>query len=484
MAPQTAAHPLDLLFHPRSIAYVGVSRNPGRAQGPNFLYGLTKRGFHERKPLYLVNPNATEIEGIRCYPSLAATPDPVDHVICSVPARFAMDVVEQAAAKHVRSIHFFTAGFEESGDPRQATLERALVARAVDAGIRVVGPNCLGIYVPSERISFAPDFPEESGDVFIVSQSGGNALELVQGLGARGVFCSGAVSFGNGRDVAAPELLDYAAQDPATQVVVAYLEGAGTGRALLEALRRCARVKPTLVLKGGMSAGGAAAASSHTASLAGSAQIFEALCRQVGAMRADTIEEALDLVVAVRTSLRGVRGSRAIMLASGGGYSVLSADAVARHGMTLPALSPKTQAALRAHVPAAGNSVRNPIDASFLDDREGAWPDIIDIVGRAGRAGEADVVLLTSALGSPAGEHGEPTQRDGEMVARIERMQRGGVPMVCVERGWNSQPSSRQVQRLAQEHGIAILPSMARAARTVELLLRWRAQREGLPAIL
>jgi acyl-CoA synthetase (NDP forming) len=479
-----AKHPLDVLFHPRSIAFVGVSRTPGRAQGPNFLYGLTKRGFHERKPLYLVNPNASEIEGIRCYPSLADCPAPVDHVICSVPSRLALDLVDQAARKHVRSIHFFTAGFEESGDADQAALERELIARARAAGIRVVGPNCLGLYVPAERISFSPDFPEQSGDVFVISQSGGNALELVSGLGARGVFCSGAVSFGNGRDVAAPELFDYAAQDPSTRVVVAYLEGAGTGRALLEALRRCALVKPTIVLKGGVSEGGAAAAASHTASLAGSAQIFESLCRQVGAMRAESLEEALDLVTGVRTALRGVRGPRAIMLASGGGFSVLAADAVARHGVTLPALSARTQARLRAYVPAAGNSVRNPIDASFLDDREGAWPEIIDIVGQAGRSGESDVVLLTSTLGSPAGKDGEPTDRDREMVARIERVQRrGGVPMVCVERGWNSAPTSRQVQRLAQEHGIAVLPSMERAARTVELLLRWRAQREGLPSI-
>jgi acyl-CoA synthetase (NDP forming) len=161
---------------------------------------------------------------------------------------------------------------------------------------------------------------------------------------------------------------------------------------------------------------------------------------------------------------------------------------VARVGVTLPALSARTQNALRKYVPAAGNSVRNPIDASFLDDREGAWPDIIDIidiVGLAGRAGESDVVLLTSTLGSPAGKNGEPTDRDREMVARIQRHQRrDGVPMVCVERGWNATASSRQVQRLAQDHGIAVLPSMERAARTVGLILRWRAQREGLPAIL
>ena len=144
----TSQHPLEPIFHPRSIAIVGVPREVSAPRGGGFLRALQEQGFDTEKPLYLVNPNAEEIGGLPCYPSLLETPGPVDHVISSVPARAVEGLIEQSIEKGVRSIHFFTAGFAEIGDPELARLQDQLMARAIDAGIRVIGPNCMGLYIP------------------------------------------------------------------------------------------------------------------------------------------------------------------------------------------------------------------------------------------------------------------------------------------------------------------------------------------------
>jgi acyl-CoA synthetase (NDP forming) len=223
----------------------------------------------------------------------------------------------------------------------------------------------MGLYVPEERISFGMHFPSESGNVMVISQSGGHAGSIVGGLAPRGLRFSKVVSFGNGSDIGAPELFEYALSDPDTAVVLAYIEGVGAGRPFFEAVKRCAAVKPTIILKGGFTAAGARAANSHTGSLAGSAAVFDALCRQTGALRVDSLEELYDMAVAVTTSVRDIRGMRAILTGGGGGASVLAADAIARHGIDLPDLPAETREALREWVPVAGNSVHNPVDAGL-----------------------------------------------------------------------------------------------------------------------
>ena len=185
------------------------------------------------------------------------------------------------------------------------------------------------------------------------------------GLAARGVRFSKGVSYGNGADLRAHDFLDYAASDPETQIVVAYIEGVRDGRRFLAALRRCAERKPTIVLKGGHTAAGARAADSHTASLAGSIEVFDAVCRQAGAIRAATMAELQDLVIALTTRLRDVRGRGVALIGIGGGFAVLSSDAIAQAGLDVPPLPGEVQAQLRSFIPVAGTSVRNPVDASL-----------------------------------------------------------------------------------------------------------------------
>jgi acyl-CoA synthetase (NDP forming) len=489
-------HPLDPVFDPRAVALVGISSS-ARGRGAEFLHALLDQRFQERRPLYLVNPRASEIQGLRCYPTLADTPGPVDHVISLIPRDGARGLVEQCIAKGVRSLHFFTAGFSESGEDGMAEAERELAALARAGGVRVLGPNCMGLYVPAARLAFSVGLPREPGDVMGISQSGAHAGDIVQGIGDRGARFSKVVSFGNGSDIAAAELFDYAAADAQTALVVAYLEGTGDGRGLFAALRRCAAVKPTLVLKGGFTAAGARAASSHTGSLAGSAEVFDALCRQAGALRVETMEELHDAAIAVSTSARRVRGGRTVLVGGGGGFSVLSADALARRGLDLPELAAATREQLRPWVPVAGNSIRNPIDAGFMGaNRREA---IAAVTAIAAAAPGYDLTLVATGAGgrraAAAGRPGDPdedeereadpAERAREQVARLAALQeRQGRPIVVVRRDHEGPDGGpHPLDALAYAAGIATFASVARAARAIELLLGWRRSRAGLPEL-
>ncbi|MEX2374748.1 MAG: CoA-binding protein [Dehalococcoidia bacterium] len=482
-------HPLDPVFHPRSIAVVGVSSRES-ARAPGFLGALLDLGYHQRHQLYVVNPRATEVRGIPSYPTVLDCPDPIDHVISLIPREGAQELLRQAIQKGVRSIHFFTAGFSESGDEEMAAVEREMAAEARAAGVRMLGPNCMGMYVPSQQVSWTLNVPKEPGSVFALSQSGVNAGAIITELADRGVRFSKVVSFGNGADIAAPELLEYAAEDPETKVVVGYLESVRDGRRLFEALKRCAAMKPTVILKGGVTGAGARAAMSHTASLAGSLEVFDAMCRQVGALRVETLEQLQDVTVALTTSLHRAAGRRAVLFGVGGGFSVLSADAIAREGLELPELATAVQKELAVHLPIAGNSVVNPIDATFPAGPRTLVPEkVLPIVGTAKNY---DILIASVEAPRPPNMPPEPPAPNPppppppderprdiiELLAEVQKQSRR--PIAAVSR-------SRDPQRFnyfaAQAHaqGVAAFPSVARAAATLGQLAAWREARQGLP---
>ncbi len=468
-------HPLEEVFRPRSVALYGISRNMQNRSNQFFLRGLLDQGFHEAAPLYLVNPNAAEIAGIRCYPSLADCPDPVDYVISLVPAPAAEGLIEECIAKGVRGLHLYTGGFAENLDPERAALEQALIGKARGGGLRVIGPNCMGLYHPAARMAFIPGHPREAGDVTVVCQSGGNAMDIISGLAQRGGRFAKVVSFGNGTDIGAAELLHYAAEDPETRIVLAYVEDTRDGRALYEALRVCARAKPTIVLKGGISAAGARAARSHTASLAGSHEVFTAASRQAGAAVVRSLDEMIDLAVAVSTRLRAVAGPRAVLLAVGGGYSVLTTDALAECGIDLPELDGATLERLREVVPTDGNSIENPIDTGYIgDDAEDALRVVMDAAAR-----DANTDFVITALRGP----NTPTEEQQRAIKELAALQeRTGTPIVIAARRDVGQ-IPEDALRLAYERGVAVFPSPLSAGRAVGLLLRWRRDREGLPPL-
>jgi acyl-CoA synthetase (NDP forming) len=352
---------LDFLFHPNSIALVGITTAETWHWTLTFLEGLIETEFD--RPLYLVNPKGGELRGHKIYTSLKDVPGNIDYVIGLVNARIAPQLVEECAEKGVRAIHFCTAGFGETGEEQGIKLESELIEIARKKGIRILGPNCMGIYCPKSRMSYSAAFPRESGPVGVISQSGGNSIYLVRQAALRGIRFSKVISYGNARDINESDLLEYLTYDADTKIIALYIEGIKDGRRLRRALEEATREKPVILLKGGATEGGARAAAGHTAALAGSQATWDALCKQLGIISVDSIEEMIDVLVTLMF-LPVPRGRNAVLFGAGGGASVLITDEFERRGLRVPPLPPEIVAQIREFTPIAGNILRNPVDYS------------------------------------------------------------------------------------------------------------------------
>ncbi len=466
---------LDPLFHPRSVAIAGISSSTrrgggGPGGGVGFLDSIREMGFDG--PLYPVNPKAQEIAGLRCYPSLRDIPGHVDYLISSVPAPAVPELVEDAIAKGVRMIHFFTAGFSETGEDDRTQLEQQVMSRLKEAGIRVLGPNCMGLYAPTAGLAFMPGFPVEPGDTALVSQSGANAGEFVRQASERGVRFSKVFSYGNATDLNESHLLEYAAADPATKAIFAYIEGVRDGRRFVEVLRQAARQKPVVILKGGRTGAGARAAASHTGSLAGSLQVFDALCRQMGALRVESMEELADLAVAFRY-LTPPAGRGVAVVGAGGGTSVLAADMIDAAGLEVPPLPETVQEELRRFTPVAGTSIRNPLDMMSIFQPE----QFATTVRLASQPDNIHSVLFHTSFGFGRGDNSYVENLVRSVVAGREATSK---PVVVALRptltGSGTEQTSAFVEACARE-GIALFPGLDRAASTLARLVAWQESR-------
>ena len=354
-------HNLDFLFHPNSLALVGITTAETWHWTLTFLEGLLEIGFD--RPLYLVNPKGGEIKGHKVYTSLKDVPGNIDYAIGLVNAQIAPKLVEECAEKGVKAIHFCTAGFSETGDEERVKLESELVEIARKKGIRILGPNCMGIYCPQSRLSFSPAFPKESGPVGVISQSGGNSIFLVRQAALRGVRFSKVISYGNACDINENDLLEYLANDAETKIIALYIEGIKDGIRFRKAMEEATKEKTVVLLKGGATEGGARAAAGHTAALSGSRTTWDALCKQLGIISVSSIEEMIDVLVTL-LFLPLPKGRNAVLFGAGGGASVLIADEFGRRGVRVPPLPPDVIAQIREFTPIAGNILRNPVDYS------------------------------------------------------------------------------------------------------------------------
>jgi acyl-CoA synthetase (NDP forming) len=469
---------LDVIFHPRSVAVVGVSSDQRgfAGAGARFITGLREMGF---PVIYPVNPKYDEIQGLKCYGSILEIDGPVDHVISSLPAALVPQLVEDSVTKGVRCIHFFTAGFSETGDEKRAELEGELAARARQAGIHILGPNCMGLYVPGSKLAFADGFPPEPGPVTFISQSGGNADAMVRAAARRGIRFSKVVSYGNAAGISESDLLDYLAEDPETEIIGAYIEGIKDGRRFLKAMRKAASSKPLIVLKGGRTQSGTRAVRSHTGSLAGSTQIFEAACRQAGALHVKNLDEMVDVTVALRYA--GIpRGPRVVVVGGGGGLSVFAADEIDEAGLTCPSLPEAIQARLQEFTPAAGTSVRNPVDAIDLFEPS-SLRDTLEVVAPAE---SIDLIMCHANLSWGGGGRSTIARRFDAVVTEMSKAgQAAAKPViVAVSRDSLYVEAARHVQALQEKcwrAGIAVFPSIPRACNAIAKLLVWSHTREA-----
>lgn len=346
-------------FHPQSVAVIGASRDP-TSIGFRLLEALVANRF--RGPVYPVNPNATEIAGARVYASLQSVPGPIDLAIIAVPRDNVLSVVDDCAKKGVRALVIITAGFAEVG-AEGAALQTRLVETVRQHGMRMIGPNCFGVLNadPNVRLNatFTSLFPP-AGPVAMSSQSGALGIAALAGARRFNLGISSFVSVGNKADVSTNDLLQYWEEDPATDVLLLYMESFGNPRRFARIARRVSRCKPIVAVKAGRTKSGRRAAGSHTAALAASDVAVEALFRQTGVMRAETLDEML--AVAAGFSAQPLPpGRRVGIVTNAGGPAILCTDACEAGGLVVPELSARTKSILAAFLPAAA-TLNNPVD--------------------------------------------------------------------------------------------------------------------------
>jgi acyl-CoA synthetase (NDP forming) len=370
---------IESIFHPRSIAIVGLPR--GMRTGKLFLMALQDQKFPG--PIYPVNPNADEIDGLKSYPDLASIPGPVDLAIVLVPSRQTLPVVEACVKKGVKGAVLFTAGYVETGTQEGRRLQDDIVHVARSGGMRLIGPNGMGLYAPVSGLSFFPELSRQAGKVGLISHSGSLANILGRMASEKGVYFSKAVSIGNECDLTCADFLNYLAKDPSTELIGAYVEGIRNGGALLSAIRNASLVKPVVLWKVGLTAEGARASASHTGALASSAKIWSAVVKQSGALPVAGFEKWLDALMAFSLIPENC-GRRVAVISGPGGLAVSAAEACGSAGLSMASLNAESKSMLASLLPPTGTSIKNPIDVGLSASLD------IDIYLQAARTAARD----------------------------------------------------------------------------------------------
>ncbi|MEW6034889.1 MAG: CoA-binding protein [Chloroflexota bacterium] len=474
---------LERAFHPRAIAVVGASNNP-MSFGYHFLRHLTRYGFAGN--IYPVNPGEESVQGFPAYHRLSDIPGPIDYVVCCIPAQLIPDLLRECRTRDVRVAHLFTGRLTETGRAQAHELEAEILCQARIHDVRLIGPNCMGLYHPGQGISFGYDLPIEPGPVGGLFQSGGASGEFVRYGALRGLRFSKVISYGNALDLDESDFLDYLSQDTNTTVIAAYIEGVKEGRRFLRSLKNAASTKPVVALKGGKGGAGAARACfSHTASLTGSSEVWETAVRQAGAVPAETLEDLIDLVVAFRF-LPPTTGKRVGVVGGGGGKSVLSADECESAGLELPPLPQKAREELKAIAPDLWDWLGNPADRSIM---QGAPIDTGKILKVMAPLPEFDFIIANITEDAPFGQEGMTRLLQTEADDFIEVWRKRTKPLAVVlgagELGgqelqdWRWRLLAEQRQRLVAA-GIPVYASVTRAARSLSRLVDYYRRRAAL----
>jgi acyl-CoA synthetase (NDP forming) len=469
----------DPFFCPKSVAVVGVSADEN-AFGTMYLRALLKFGFKGK--LYPVNPRLDSLLGLKVYPSLDDIPDHINLVVVSVPARAVSDVLESCLKKGIQSAIVLSSGFSEVGEEGKR-LEEGL-SSVIAKGIRVVGPNCHGIYAPRGGLTILPgsSFPQDSGPVALVTQSGQFAEMIVLQSRGLGIRYSKVLSFGNAFDLNEADFFDYLAEDPDTGIITAYLEGVKQGRRFLEVVRRTSKLKPVLIWKVGLTNTGRRAASSHTGSLTGDAVAWDTFFAQSGAVRIESIDDLIDATIAF-LHLPQPCGRRVALAIGSGGGTVIGSDACERSGLEMPVLSPEIQKRISSLLPRT--SVRNPVDLSNPHPpAEILGPILESIAGSE----QIDVIILGRMFLSVKGpglvfgfpknfEQGREELKD--IPLRIKEKFGKPIVMVLSEEVTDSEmiefeADRRSLRNYYLSHGIPVFPTIERAVKAVAHVVKYQ----------
>ena len=456
------------MLRPESIAFVGASRDkPGRSWVDMFGQ-LVEYGYRGR--LYPINPKADVIRGYKAYASLLDLPEQVDLVIIGLAAPAVPWILRDCVSTGNRNVHIFSAGFGETGEERGRTLQEEITKIAMDGGLRVIGPNSMGIFSPKHRLVTWAGAPKATGSVGILTQSGGFADAII-GYGSQiGLSFSIVVNYGTGLTVDAPDLIEYLSEDAETDAIGVYLEGVADGRRLLEVVARTTPSKPVVMVKPGSSQAARRTAASHTGSLAGNDRIWKGFFAQSGATRVGSVEDMAHTIHALQRLPRPA-GRRVAVLGTGGGSSVAAAEACNQAGLELPPLSAECRTELRRSIPAAGNIITNPIDAHDVMTNPSLMPTVLDVLTSEP---SIDMVVVYFHIDWMYDAGADRIAALSTFLAESARKYMNGKPIVATWRSYRSgleyDEAIREMREVLLGGDIPLYPDMDSASRTLARL--------------
>ncbi len=461
---------LDPIFKASSIAVIGASNTPPK-WGFRMVYSPLKTGY--RGAIYPVNPREKEIGGLPCYPSVVDIPYDVDMAVIVVPAAAVPKAMAECVAKGVKGAVLITAGFAETGEEGKA-LQDEVVRIAREGGIRFVGPNGMGIYSSAVSLNLCFQTVPREGRIAFVSQSGTFGGLLAQIASMKGYGLSKFISIGNQADLNAADYLEYLGEDEDTGAIVFYMEGFKDGRRFFEVARKVVKKKPIIIYKAGRSEAAARATISHTSSLAGSDEVFDALCKQARLIRASEATHPFDIAEAL-VSQPLPKGNRVAIIGSGG-QGVVTSDACERLGLKVPEFDEETKGRLKKELPAHAPVPTNPVDFA------GAMRTALDEARMADALARIDYIdgIITNmpifrfAVGS-TGNMARSAIEGAETLAAIPK--KYGKPVITLRWNLNDQDVVHDIVKGA---GIPCYDSPEQCARAMHALVQYAQIRREL----
>ena len=464
------------IFYPKSVAVVGASTTAIKA-GSVWVWSLKSAGFPGS--IYPVGSKSGRIADLEIFPNLRLIPGEIDYVIVAIPRQSVLDLLDDCVAKNAKAVQFFTAGFSEMDAKQGHKLEEQMLKKARQGNVRIIGPNCIGVYCPEHKIPFLMGTLGDSGSVGFVSQSGGIATKLVTIGIARHINYSKGVSFGNGIDLDASDFLQYLAADPKTKTIGAYLEGTRDGARLFNTMKEVAKIKPLVVWKGGRTEAGAQAAMSHTGSLASSAAVWSAMLRQAGAIEVHSLEELTDSLL-IFQQLRYRQGTRAAIIGGladgGGGNSVAAGDACMENGLEVPPLSLKTKQKLSELLGEVGSILHNPVDVSQAQFR--GLATLFQSIDLVARDTAIDIILIQEDIDILLPIYSRKGLEEINNFL-IELGSKQNKPIIVVLPHGSAESERLQMEQKLLADSIPVFSSMERAAKAIYNISQYSCRQEA-----
>ncbi len=451
------------LFYPNSVAILGASAEPTKF-GNVILNAIKEIGYPGK--IYPVNPEGGELNGLKVFRSLQEIPGPVDLAILVIPAPLVSAALEQCVQKGIKGVEILTSGFREMGTPEGKQMEEEVAAFS-KRGVRILGPNCFGVYCPESGLTIMPgyNFSRVTGPVGFLSQSGGLCADLGQTVKGLGIHFSKMVSYGNGCDIAACDLLEYFFADEKTRIIAGYVEGMDDGPRFLRILKENKGKKPVILWKAGLTTTGSRAVMSHTGSLGGSEAVWRSAFRQAGVIQVYDLEGLIDALYGF-VHLTEFAGPRVAVMGGGGAISVAASDSLERLGLSVPPFAPPILNRLKASFPPVGNSLKNPVD---LGNPMVPPSIMLKVMAAAAEDGGIDTLMVIQILYHILFQTRHRLGKEDRPLADFSFQK--GLLAACQE-----------IRAKYKKQVILVMPDISTDAGMIELEAEWRRERDAYQA--